>query len=304
MNPQNMRDGSCEFSAFDFVGFHSHGSVLIVAKFLIAPGGFGVGHFVFPAEPLGVFRDTVPRLGKIAFGLVQHFWIVQMQGPYGPHLAKERMGNPPSLWNLTPHFCRSPTADLPYFNRTILMQSRSEFLHAFLLQNGYDPTTASLEIIAQAEAEYKRYYNREKKREYRSRDVTKQVRMTKAEATLIEQNAKRHNQTVGPFIKACTLAYLQKTFVLPDDEQVRNVVFQIRAIGNNINQLAHLANRRQSEEVVDWVNLRQQLNQVEAIVKEILTKPPTVVGLVGSAIRANPNLILQLQQVLDEYSDQ
>ena len=59
----------------------------------------------------------------------------------------------------------------------------------------------------------------------------------------LEREAGQHGRKVAPFVKACADAYLTKSYVVPDEETVRELRLAIRRIGTNVNQIARRANR-------------------------------------------------------------
>ena len=88
----------------------------------------------------------------------------------------------------------------------------------------------------------------------------------------LEREAQRHGRKVAPFIKACAEAYLEKSYVVPDEESVHELRVAMRRIGTNMNQIARRANRLGVE--------HQDLEHVVSLIYELEDR-------IGAALR-NP----------------
>ena len=81
---------------------------------------------------------------------------------------------------------------------------------------------------------YIKVYFKDKKR--------KELIFTKAEYCFLEKMAKQHKQKVSSFAKDCIFSYLEKRYIVADNDTLNKLQIGIRAIGNNINQIAKHAN--------------------------------------------------------------
>ena len=71
----------------------------------------------------------------------------------------------------------------------------------------------------------------------RRRDTTLTIRLTKAEKERIERNAKRADRSVTDYL---VLLSLQTPIHVAED--VKPLLIELKRIGNNLNQLTHVAN--------------------------------------------------------------
>lgn len=74
----------------------------------------------------------------------------------------------------------------------------------------------------------------------------------------LERKARAHGRKVASFIKACVDACLEKAYVVPDEEKVRELRLALRRIGTNVNQIARKANQAG----LDNQDIEQALNLV------------------------------------------
>ncbi len=107
----------------------------------------------------------------------------------------------------------------------------------------------------------RRAYMRDYQRGRRARKKRVELLYDLDEYWLLKQEASRHGQKVAPFIKACTDAYLKKSYVVPDEEVVRDLRRALRSIGNNVNQIARRANWAgvEHQDLEDVIGLIYQL---------------------------------------------
>lgn len=89
----------------------------------------------------------------------------------------------------------------------------------------------------------RRRYLREYMRKRRAEQKRVEVVYSLDEYRRLEREARAHGQKVAPFIKACAEAYLEKSYVVPDEERVHELRLALRRIGTNVNQIARKANR-------------------------------------------------------------
>ena len=98
------------------------------------------------------------------------------------------------------------------------------------------------------------------------KDSKLNIRLTNKEKNLIEEKANKCKMTMTEFvIKSC----LNSNIVIIDG--LDKVDTELRRIGNNINQLARLANER----IIQEVNLREvriEVNQVWLLLKQLVQR--------------------------------
>ena len=142
----------------------------------------------------------------------------------------------------------------------------------------------------------------EYQRRYRKRRRRVDVLFERDEYEQIKRAATRHSMKVGPFIRACVGGYLQRVYVLPDDEALRRLQLGIRRIGNNLNQLVRHAHRAGLEPVdIDAMNRHLATLEDEIIVA--LQEPPELLDVIDRALREKPYLAGEMQAVLDAYAE-
>ena len=182
------------------------------------------------------------------------------------------------------------------------MLTRHEYIDRYCTEHGLDRAEIDADQLAVIEKAYKRYYNREKKRESRNRYHEVTIAFDLPTYNRVRTAAKHHSSPVSLFVRATALAYLDKTFVLPDDTRLKEVVYQIRKVGNLINQWTKLAHQTGNVDPAVIQAMRDQLGELEAFVRQTLTDPRDLLDLVREATDADPSLGARVEAILSDLS--
>ena len=135
-----------------------------------------------------------------------------------------------------------------------------------LVGNNTDP-----ELLKNAWREYRRQYLRAYRQKRVSSKVRRELTFTKAQDKKITTLAQQHNQTPARFIRSCVLSFAGKE--MPPTKEITDLIFQLRKIGNNINQIAYITNR-DGGSAFDSTQVHQQLLQLEQLIVHTLGTIP------------------------------
>lgn len=175
------------------------------------------------------------------------------------------------------------------------MNLKSYLLACGVLENG------TKKDIKAAKKKYRQIYQKQYQQDYQKRVIRKKIQFTKKEFKHIERLAKQHKQGIAPFLKSCIFGYLEQVFVVPDEEEVRQLELSIRRIGTNINQIARHTNRehRVGEETIKGI--QQQIRGLEQRISTALRQPKTAVELFHDAAKDSPRAVQYLERLLTNY---
>lgn len=144
-------------------------------------------------------------------------------------------------------------------------------LKIFLLGTG--ATEKDSKTLNNAKSTYRKMYNQSYQRQYRKTRICKSILFTRQELKLLDNAATTHGRKFSTFVREAALAYLDSTFIVPNELQVTALENQIRRIGNNLNQVVHLCHR-QSNVFCDDVNaLWQNVRELESEVSKTFRSP-------------------------------
>lgn len=125
--------------------------------------------------------------------------------------------------------------------------------------------------------EEKRKRWREDKREYRNQRKEYVLILSREDARRLEVFATAKHMSPQEFIKALLGAYTGDSgYVLPADSVLKDLVLEIRRIGNNINQVARHVNADASVSLDDIRQLKRQLETVEQKIVQAVTNPEKI----------------------------
>ena len=67
-------------------------------------------------------------------------------------------------------------------------------------------------------------------------------------------------------------AILNKYIIVNDDTNLRELVYEVNRIGNNINQLTHLANQTHAIDKEQLIHMQEQIKELRSVVFHTLMK--------------------------------
>lgn len=169
----------------------------------------------------------------------------------------------------------------------------------FLLKSGVDLNNP--EQVKQVKKIYRKTYLKQYMKNYNRSHKRRNLWFTLEENALIQSEAKRQKRKPSEFAKECILAYLNQKFLVPNEDAVQEVEVQIRKIGNNINQMAHLANRNKYVGAEEIQTLKQILFHMEDQVEKTLRQPLTLETFITQAIDQDHTCIAKIEAILQKH---
>lgn len=104
--------------------------------------------------------------------------------------------------------------------------------------------------------------------------------LTKAEYATIEKRAQRLKMKPTACFKAPALAYSEGRYLVPAgvEAKLEAVVFLLRNIANNVNQVARRANETKQASFQDYLALKEEVLSLEDRIKRAVRNPKTADG--------------------------
>lgn len=162
-----------------------------------------------------------------------------------------------------------------------------------VLVNGTD------DEIKTVRRQYRKIYKTQHKRIERRENKEVSVLLSRSrEYVRIASAAKKHTLSIPSFLKFSSLAYLDKTFIVPDREFVARLAQLLSDCLNEVQQIAQSKGRLpwHVEEKCDAIEKR--IVQLEDEMKKLFSEPPSVEAVVRDAIQKDPELRLRLLLLL------
>lgn len=148
----------------------------------------------------------------------------------------------------------------------------------------------------------KRKRERERKREYRSRHKTYRLSYTIETSLELNRQAGKYGKSVPQFIKAVVKAHIEGNGYVPlSENKVQDLVFQLRKVGNNLNQVVRHVNAKREVRLEDIEQMQNQLNEIENQVVKALTQPQEISEVLEEYLEQNPEKLQSLINWLNQY---
>ena len=130
-----------------------------------------------------------------------------------------------------------------------------------------------LKIIKDKETHFKKKY---RMREYRQEYKYFTCKVSQEEFKKIIQHADNTGLKPTSFFKKSALAYLEQKFLVPQDIKIdlETLIFLIRNISNNLNQIAKHANQAQQLSFSHFFKANQTVSELEDLIKDFVKNPP------------------------------
>lgn len=156
-------------------------------------------------------------------------------------------------------------------------------------------------VLDKVKKQYYKEYHRQYYKQYKDRRIRVETRFSKSEYALLKQSARRHHKRASTHLKESALAYMEQSYVVPDERLLQDLKLQIRAIGNNVNQIAYRANSSRGK-AVDIQALFSQLNRLEKLIEEKLTSPLLMKEAIREAVQYSRITQSDLRELLESVT--
>lgn len=156
-------------------------------------------------------------------------------------------------------------------------------------------------VLDKVKEQYYKEYHRQYYKRYKDRRIRVETRFSKSEYALLKQSAKQHGKRTSTHLKASALAYMEQSYVVPDEKLLQDLKLQIRAIGNNVNQIAFQANSSRGK-VVDVQSLFSQLNRLEKLIEEKLKSPLLMKEFLKEAVQHSRITQSEIRELLESVT--
>ncbi|MBN4056108.1 plasmid mobilization relaxosome protein MobC [Rhodothermus sp. AH-315-K08] len=146
-------------------------------------------------------------------------------------------------------------------------------LAAFLSAHGVTDQTPIGEI-SYLKSLHRRQYKREYRKAFNQKRKAVRSYYNAQDFARLKRAAAAHNLPWASFQKVAALAYMEKSFVVPNEETLHDLVVAMRRIGNNVNQIAHQVNTGREAKRPDIIAMNDYLDRLEKVITDALEHPP------------------------------
>ncbi|MFA6924901.1 MAG: hypothetical protein WC223_11695 [Bacteroidales bacterium] len=168
-----------------------------------------------------------------------------------------------------------------------------------VLERGID------EEIKQAKKEYRKIYFTKHKRKQRTikREITIRFSKDNNEFSRIDFVAKQHKMKLTAFLRSAVLAYLNKTYIVPDRLQIAELEQLLSQCLNEIQTIVKQKEKYSFEREQKYEAIEKLIEKLGEEINKILKQPYTIEELVIKGIEEKPSLKEQLLAILTTNKD-
>jgi hypothetical protein len=138
-------------------------------------------------------------------------------------------------------------------------------------------------------------------REYKKRHYRKELLFKEDEWKQVSQAAEKLNMKANQFIKSCLLAYLNQSFIVPEDEDIKAVEISMIRYGTLLNQIARQVNTRGGALASEVQQIKEDYKSLCDFVELKLRVPTTIEQLLKEELDRNPQLLPHVENLIDKY---
>lgn len=177
---------------------------------------------------------------------------------------------------------------------------KKQKLKQFLMESGVLDNGDPKEIAAAKKA-FRKQYLKQRSQEYRNKHKSVALWFLKTEITRLEKEAASRKIKLPVYLKECIDAYRTKSFILPEDHEIRQLEMALQNVGNEINRIASVLRIEGISAADVMVDVQRQLEKVEELFTALFYQPPEIGEEVQKAIMANPSVAPVLLQIITNY---
>ena len=91
----------------------------------------------------------------------------------------------------------------------------------------------------------------------------------------LSRQASKAGLKLTPYVKRAAFAYTKQEYVVPlrVEEDLQEIIWLLRSIGNNLNQLAAKANTLKQATIFDLKKAKKSVHELESIIKNFVRNP-------------------------------
>lgn len=144
------------------------------------------------------------------------------------------------------------------------------------MENLICTTEIKLKILKIIQETEKHFKNKHRMRAYRKKFKHFTCKVSPEEFKKITQHAHKTGLKPTSFFKKSAFAYLEQKFLVPQDTKIelQTLVFLIRNISNNLNQIAKHANKAQQLSFPHFFKAQRNIFELEDLIKDFVKNPP------------------------------
>ena len=146
----------------------------------------------------------------------------------------------------------------------------------WLEENGFLEEHISETQLNQGKRMYRRIYNREYQRQRRKERPVVRISLSQSEYQTLQEAAHAHHRPLSSFLKESTIAYLNQTYLVPDEERLIEFREYLALMRYDIQRISEQLGNEPSSETGEgiYASLLERIEGIESALIKALAHPP------------------------------
>lgn len=148
---------------------------------------------------------------------------------------------------------------------------------------------------------YRAKYAKEYNKEFVAKNSRKTLIFTPEEMEYLQEQAKKYQMKLSPFLKATIFAYLNSTFIFPEKDLLTNIEITLREINNRIAESIQYIHFSKTLTIEDIQQIKLQISQIEKSLSDNLKTPPSLENWLDSQVKKDEMFLPKLLKIIANY---
>ena len=150
-------------------------------------------------------------------------------------------------------------------------------------------------VIKKAKAEWRKKYKADWRRNTRKENKEITVSWSQDEFRILKAESKRHRLSSTAFIKKTVMAYIDKRYIVPNQNAVNKILQLLALTYNSIEEM-------QNEQLLSYnteKKLHSEISQLERDIRIAIFSPKTIEQLISESIKEKPVIKTRLKEFIE-----
>ena len=148
---------------------------------------------------------------------------------------------------------------------------------------------------------YRSDYTKEYNKDFNARTKRKTLIFSFEEMEYLQEQADRYSMKLSPFIKAILFAYLNSSFVYPDQNKLTDIEKMLREINSIIGESVQYIHLSQNIKIEDIQSIKMNISALEKSLSNTIHNPPRLEEWLKSQIENDDMFLPRLLEAIAKY---
>jgi len=138
-------------------------------------------------------------------------------------------------------------------------------------------------------------------KEYQKKNKRKTLVFSPEQFTYLQNQANKHNMKLSPFLSAVIFAYLESSFVFPDEKSLSSIEMLLREINQRVAESIQYVHMSQTVELSDLEQIKKRIQSLEYYISETLGNPPRLENWIEDQVKKDDMFLPKIHRAIGNY---